>query len=370
MSQNPVAATPPDGPSTAVAVASNATVPLSGAALAAMAAGIPDSTRAAYSGDWSRFTTWCSTASRTPLPATPETVIEYVTELTTQPRPGTGRPYSPSSIERALASIRTAHRSANLQPPETKGARLVLRGYTDTRARSKDPAARTRKATPAMPDSLRAMIATLDRSTLAGKRDTALLLLGFATAGRVSELVALDLADVTVVVVDGAAPSDQEAGKKGLLVQMYRGKVRKLTEVAVPYGSNPATCPVRAVLPLIAAMREAGRDQGPLFVRVDRHDRLAPPMLRRGEPIGDPQGRLTAQAAAQVVERVADAAGLVGQWTGHSLRRGFATAAKKAGHDLLLIGRHGGWQDGSKALLGYFESADQWEENALHSIGL
>ncbi|GAA4866007.1 site-specific integrase [Kitasatospora terrestris] len=330
---------------------------LSGAAQAAMAAGIPDSTKRAYSGDWQRFTDWCTAHGRTPLPATPETLIEYVTVLTTQPRPDTGRPYAPSSIERAIASIRTAHRAANLLPPETKGARLVLRGYTDARARSKDPQTRARKASPALPDSLRAMLDTLDRDSLAGKRDAALLLLGFATAGRVSELVALDLADL------------QETDE-GLLVSMYRGKVRKLTDVAVPYGSNPSSCPVRAVRSLVAAMGEAGREAGPLFVRVDRHGRVAPPMLRRGVPIGDPEGRLTSQAAAQVVERVADAAGLVGQWTGHSLRRGFATAARKAGHDMLTIGRHGGWEDGSKALLGYFEQADQWQENALHRIGL
>ncbi|WP_246143717.1 tyrosine-type recombinase/integrase [Actinacidiphila oryziradicis] len=110
--------------------------------------------------------------------------------------------------------------------------------------------------------------------------------------------------------------------------------------------------------------------------RIDRHGRIAPPMNRRNrktgiiEPIGDPSGRLTAQAAAQVVERAADAAGLKGQWTGHSLRRGFATAARKAGHDIVSIGRHGGWADGSKALLGYFEDVDKWEDNPVTGTGL
>lgn len=42
-------------------------------------------------------------------PAGAETVTEYVTHLTTAPRPRTGRPYGPSSIERAVAAIRTAH---------------------------------------------------------------------------------------------------------------------------------------------------------------------------------------------------------------------------------------------------------------------
>lgn len=334
-----------------------APVPLSEAARAAMAAGVPDSTKRAYSGDWSRFTAWCSSAGRSPLPASAETLVEYAVHLTASPRPDTGRPYAPSSIERALAAIRTAHRSANVVPPETKGARLVLRGYADQRARSKDPADRTRKATAALPKTLRAMLAELDRDTLIGKRDAALLLLGFATAARASELAAVDVTDVSEV-------------EAGLLVHMYRGKVRTLTEVAVPFGQKPSTCPVRAVRALLAALAEAGRSTGPLFVRIDRHGRIAPPMVRAGKPIGDPSGRITAQAAAQVVERAGQDAELPGDWSGHSLRRGFATAARQAGHDLVTIGRHGGWKDGSKALLGYFEDVDKWEDNPLSGTGL
>ncbi len=59
---------------------------------------------------------------------------------------------------------------------------------------------------------------------------------------------------------------------------------------------------------------------------------------------------------------------LTGQWTGHSLRRGFATAARRAGHDLERIGRHGGWADGSRALLGYLEEADRWEQNPVAGL--
>lgn len=335
----------------------NDTPPLSGAALEALAAGTADSTRRAYSADWRTFTDWCTAAGFRPLPATPETVVEYVTHLTLTPRPRTGRPYSPSSIERAIAAVRTAHAAANLTPPSTKGARIVLRGFRDQLARTKNPAAKPRRAQPAVPAALRAMLAELDRTTLIGKRDAAVLLLGFATAARVSELVALDLADVP-------------ESENGIEASMYRKKIRAFSGTAVPYGSNPTTCPVRAVRALREALAEAGRTEGPLFVRIDRHGRIAPPMFRRGVPIGEPSGRLTAQAAAQVVERAAEAAGLEGDWSGHSLRRGFATAARKAGHDIVKIGRHGGWADGSKALLGYFQDTDKWEDNPVAGTGL
>ncbi|XUL89727.1 site-specific integrase [Streptomyces galilaeus] len=331
--------------------------PLSDAARDALAAGTADSTRRAYSTDWANFTAWCTKTHSMPLPASPETVVEYTTHLTLTPRPRTGRPYGPSSIERALAAIRTAHAAANAPVPSCKGARIVLRGYRDQLARAKDPAARPRKADPAQPAQLRAMLATLDRTTLLGKRDAALLLLGFACAGRVSELAALDLADV--VETDN-----------GLEAAVYRRKLKAFTDTAIPYGANPATCPVRAVRALREAMAEAGRTDGPLFVRIDRHGRVAPPMYRRGRPIGDPSGRITPEAAADVVERTAAGAGLDGRWTGHSLRRGFANAARKAGHDVVRVGRHGGWVDGSKALLGYFEDADKWEDNPVAGTGL
>ncbi|GLX02958.1 tyrosine-type recombinase/integrase [Microtetraspora sp. NBRC 16547] len=343
-------------PAAAVAlpVHTEADLSLSEAARAAIEAGVPESTRRAYASDWKSFTAWCSTAGRTPFPATAQTLTEYVTHLTTAPS-STGRPLAPSSIERALAAIRTMHNAADVAPPNTKAARKVLSGYRERLALSKDPAAKPRKADPAVPDTLREMLATLDRTTLAGKRDAALLLLGYATAARVSELAALDIADVRET-------------PDGLLVTIYRRKIKRHTETAVPYGANPATCPVRAARALLADMADAGRTSGPLLIRVDRHGRIAPPLTRAGKTIGDPAGRMTAEAIADVVTRIAKTADLDGRWTGHSLRRGFATAARRAGAGLERIGRHGGWADGSKALLGYLEEGDRWTDNPVTGL--
>ncbi|MFI7632418.1 tyrosine-type recombinase/integrase [Microbispora rosea] len=328
---------------------------ISDATRAAIAAGVPDSTRRAYARDWAAFTTWCTRSGRVPIPATAQTVTEYVTHLTTEPSARTGRPLAPSSIERALAAIRTMHNAADVAPPNTKAARKVLSGHRERLALAKDPAATVRRADPAVPDTLRVMLAALDRSTLVGKRDAALLLLGYATAARVSELAALDIADVRET-------------DDGLLVTVYRRKIKKFTETAVPYGSNPATCPVRATRALVEALAEAGRISGPLLVRIDRHGRIAPPITRKGKTIGDPDGRMTSDAVADVVTRIADAAGLEGRWTGHSLRRGFATAARRGGAALERIGRHGGWADGSKALLIYIEDGDRWTDNPVTGL--
>jgi site-specific recombinase XerD len=328
---------------------------LSPEAQAALTAGRADSTRRAYREDREAFIAWCADRDLPPVPASPETLIEYATHLTRAPRPRTGRPSSPSSVNRALSAISTMHAELNLPRPETKGARLVITGYRDQLARVKDPAARPRKASPAVPSTLREMLATLDRDTLTGKRDAALLLLGYAAAARASELVAVDITDVVET-------------NEGVDVPVYRRKLKKFTDVAVPYGKHPGTCPVRALRALVVALRAEGRTNGPLFVRVDRHGRVAPPMLRRGVPIGDPSGRMTSDAASDVVQRIAKAAGLDGRWRSHSLRRGFVTASHKAGHDMVRIGRHGGWADNSTALQGYIEDGDRWEDNPVAGL--
>lgn len=328
---------------------------LSPAARAALAAGRADSTRRAYREDREAFIKWCTEHGEQPLPATQDLLVEYVTHLTLTPRPRTGRPSAPSSLERMLSAITTMHAELNLPKPETKGARTVIAGYKHQLALNKKPGGRQQQAKAALPPALRKMLDALDRDTLIGKRDAAMLLLGYAAATRSSELVGLDIGE----------PVECE---EGYLVQIYRVKMKKFTESAVPYGKNPATCPVRALRALIDAMREAGRTEGPLFVRIDRHGRIAPPMTRHGKPIGDPSGRLTPDAASDVIERLAEAAGFKGRWRGHSLRRGFATAAVRSGAPMVRVARQGGWADNSTSLARYFDEGDPWEDNPVMGL--
>ncbi|MFR9758185.1 site-specific integrase [Streptomyces sp. TR06-5] len=330
---------------------------LSAGTVAAIASSVPDSTRRAYAGDRRAFAAWCAENGRTALPATAETVAEYVRHLTVAPRPRTGRPSSPSSIERAMSAVTTWHRQERQPRPEMDGARAVLNTYKNALAEADHVAARTQQATAATPRELRAMLHRVDRATLAGKRNAALVLLGFATAARVSELVSLNITAVTET-------------EHGYDVRLYRKKVRRWTTTAILYGTDPATCPVRALRAYLDTLAATGRTSGPLFLRVDRHGRIAAPMTRRGRPIGDPSGRLTAEAAADIVELLAVTAGLSGTWSGHSLRRGFATAARAAGHDPLEIARQGGWADGSRTLARYMAEVDRITNSPLVGIGL
>ncbi|RQX05043.1 tyrosine-type recombinase/integrase, partial [Micromonospora inaquosa] len=98
-----------------------------------------------------------------------------------------------------------------------------------------------------------------------------------------------------------------------------------------------------------------------LLVRIDRHGRLG--LVPTGR--GSADGRLTGQAVALIVARTAAAAGLDphAAWSGHSLRRGFATEAYRTGADLLRIARAGGWKDGSTTLHGYIKDIDRRQTN-------
>ncbi|ATO14672.1 integrase [Micromonospora sp. WMMA2032] len=310
---------------------------------------VPESTRRVYEGDLRRYTGWCATTNRTPIPGTAQTMAEYARHLADADK-------AVSTIHRALAAIAYGHRIAGHDAPDRRFARQVIRDHAGQLA---DAGRSTRKAPPVTVNALRAMVEVLDPTTLIGHRDRAVIVTGFALGARRSEIAALDIADVT-------------EHAEGVQVVIRRSKTDKLSEgrrVALPYGSHPATCPVRTLQGWIGTLAEQGHTDGPLFLRADRHGHLGGTTAGRGSA----DGRITGETVATIVRRTAKRAGLdAGQaFTGHSLRRGFATAAYGAPDaDVLRIARHGGWKDGSATLLGYIEEVDRWKRNPLVGIGL
>jgi site-specific recombinase XerD len=313
---------------------------LSAAARSRIARSVPVETQRAYAGDLKRFTAWCDEQGVAVLPTLPHTLASYVTSLADAGR-------APSTIDRALWAILKAHKVAGLPPPDTEAARLII--HTAERDAA-DAGRRVGQATASTLRALRAMVAACDPDTLIGLRDRAILVLGFTSAARRSELVRLDVSDLTTV-------------DDGLLVWIRMTKTGAGREVAITYGSRPETCPIRSVR---AWTDRAGLTDGPVFRRIDRHRKLGAVATGRG----DSDGRLTGQAVALIVARAAERAGLDGSWSGHSLRRGFATEARRAGNDIEVIGRHGGWKDGSRALYRYIQEGDRWNDNPLTKMAL
>jgi site-specific recombinase XerD len=336
------------------------TAGLSPAALAAVEAGMPETTRRAYHEDVQRFREWCAEHGHPGLPTDGNTLTEYAAYLTRTPAtagrsPTRTRPRSPAAIERARWAIVKWHKLAEIPPPSTEGLVAVLKGYREQLALAKSPAAAPRKASAAGRDPLAAMLAAMDRDTLAGCRDAAILLGGFAIGARRGELAGLDIPDV-------------DLRDDGMQVSVYRQKTRQLHDPVVKYRPDQSLCPVRAVAAWIGALAAAGRTTGPLFPRIDKHGHLAHPVTRNGVLIGDPTGRMTGQAVAQVIQRRALAAGLGGKWSGHSLRRGLATEMHRGKQDRRLIERQGGWTAGSSAVSGYIDDADRWLVDVLEGV--
>lgn len=148
------------------------------------------STRRAYSSDWAIFHGWCVPRGHAPLPATPATIAAF---LAAEAEAGS----KASTINRRVAAIRYAHKLAGITEPPTNTelVRATLRGIRRTIG------TRATQKAPALAGQLRAMLDACP-DTLAGKRDRALLALGFAGAFRRSELVALEVEDL-VEVPDG-----------------------------------------------------------------------------------------------------------------------------------------------------------------------
>lgn len=322
---------------------------LSSGALAAVTAGMPEATRRAYREDVERFVQWCRDSGRGGLPANGAALTEYATHL------AYGCHWSPVSIERARWAILKWHSIAELPQPSTDGLVSVLKGYREHLATAKSPKAKPRKATAASKDAIAAMLGKLDRSTAAGRRDAAIVLLGFGVGARRSELAALDIGDL-------------DFQERGVQVTVYRKKTRKMDDPVIHYRPSPALCPVRAAEAWVATLAASGRTTGPLFVRISRHGQLANPIVRAGVPIGNDDGRMTGQAVAEVVRRCAIRAGLSGRWTGHSLRRGLATAMRQAGAERRDIERQGGWSADSRAVAGYIDDADRWLLDVLEGV--
>ena len=148
---------------------------------------------------------------------------------------------------------------------------------------------------------------------LTDARDRTLLLFGFAGALRRSELVALNVDDV----------SEDDAG---LRLVLRKSKTDREAEGAIrglPYGSHPITCPVRAWRRWLEV---SGITTGPAFRSVSRHGHLG-------------TKHLSDRALADIVKRRAVAAGLAGDFAGHSLRSGFATEGYGQGTPELAIMR-------------------------------
>jgi site-specific recombinase XerD len=286
----------------------------------------------AYQSDWQDFIEWCTGHQVAALPAAPGTIALYLTD-----RAAT---LKTSSLARRLTTINRAHQAAGHQSPATMQNAVVSEVWKGIQ-RKKGTAQCGKK--PFLTPDLRRIIAKLPQ-TLQGVRDRALLLTGFAGGFRRSELAALHVEDL-------------EATPDGIIVRLRKSKTDQEGQgrlVALPYGSDPLTCPVRA---LRTWLDQAHVTTGPLFRAIGRRGLISE------EP-------LHADSIGYLVKRAAGRAGLeTAEYAGHSLRAGLATQAAMNGASELAIMK----QTGHRSLTTvrkYIREGTLFRDNAASNLGL
>ncbi|MEV3926084.1 tyrosine-type recombinase/integrase [Actinomadura coerulea] len=341
---------------------------LSPEAAAMVTAGLADNTTRAYTRHWATFTRWCELTGRTPLPATRETLAEYVHHLT-----GTttqyGKPPAPGSIDAMLSCVQSAHKLAGLDC-DPRLSRMALRAYRKQRAAHPDPALRhrVRRAPEIDVAALRAMIIAIGDAAEAGRmhplraeRDQLVLVLGFAMMGRRSEVAALDIEDLAFT-------------GRGLVVKVRRSKTDQDavgSEVILKHGRRPQTDPVALLRAWVARLADAEPPitGGPLLRGIDKHGRLA------GTPgyaaPGPNTGRIDDETLNAIVRDAAVRADLdnAAAHTFHGLRAGAATSAAEAGAAPSTIQEHGRWTS-LAMVFRYWRRGSAWANNALDDVGL
>ena len=270
-----------------------------------------------YASDVRVFDRWCRDAGRESLPASAETLAMYVAWSMTE----AGRKVT--TMRRHLAAIVNSHRRAGVEVPSFSNARLVVGAIRRTRGdRPQGKAALSG-------DDLR-RVAKAVGGSVSGLRDRAVLVLGFATALRRSELSALLLSDVTfhdkgLAVLVRRSKTDQQG--RGRLIGVWAGK-------------GDVTDPVRVLRQWIDAR---GDWPGPLFCRVANGA-----LLKRG---------INGDSVNDVVKRCVSAVGLDASLYGsHSLRAGAVTASAELGRsDQEIMGLSG--HASAAVMRGYVRSA-------------
>lgn len=248
-------------------------------------------TQRAYASDLREF---LATGGR--IPASSDEIVRYL---------AVSSDLALSTLKRRLAALADAHATAG-HPDPTKAplVRTVLRGI-----------ARVHGAHVLSPLPLQSLdlvrTITAIPTDLAGFRDKAVLLVGFASALRRSELVGLDV-DAINLTFNPARISIRQSKTdpfgQGQLVPLPR--------------LNGSLCPVEA---LCAWMSAAKIERGPVFRSITRWG-----------GVGD--AALSAASVTLIVRKRALRAGVpLERLSAHSLRSGFAVSAVAAGMALPLI---------------------------------
>lgn len=288
-----------------------------------------DNTIKAYSADWRDFADWCAHHEAQALPATAETIVNYINDLADNAKANT--------VSRRITAISENHIAAGFDREDNPTKSGIVR-FAMSAIRREKGTFQHGKA-PILLETLQLIAGNFVGDDLPTLRDKALILLGFAGAFRRSELVAVQVENLTFT-------------PQGLVVFIPRAKGDQLgkgSTIGIPYAPNPAICAARAVREWLDV---TGLKEGPLFRPFTKNQKL------RNVQLSD-------KSVALIVKENIKKAGLdEREFAGHSLRRGFATSAAQHDIDTLSIMRQTRHKS-EKMVHRYIEQGNIFKENPL-----
>ena len=287
----------------------------------------------AYKSDFSDFGLFCAQNGFKSLPSEPKVVSLYLTHLSTKDA-------KMSTLKRRLVSIGVIHKLKG-HYLDTKHPAIIenIMGIK----RRKGSFQKAKK--PILINSLKKLINAIDqqkKEEIKKLRDRSIILIGFSGGFRRNEIVSLDYDDLDFV-------------PEGLKLSIRRSKTDQFGEgftKALPYFDSSQYCPVVSLKKLLDLSKIRS---GPVFRRFSKGSKLS-------------ENRLTDQTVALLIKEYLNLAGIDSEnFSGHSLRSGFATSAAESGVEERNIMAMTGHKS-TEMVRRYIKEANLFRNNALNKI--
>tara|TARA_B100000886_G_C20403936_1_gene483831 strand:- start:847 stop:1800 length:954 start_codon:yes stop_codon:yes gene_type:complete len=287
----------------------------------------------AYKSDFNDFELFCVKNGFKSLPTEPKIISLYITYLST-------RHAKMSTLKRRIVSIGVIHKMKG-HYLDTKHPAIIenIMGIK----RRKGSIQKGKK--PLLINNLKQIINAIDeniKDEIKRLRDRSIILIGFSGGFRRNELVSLDYNDLDFV-------------QEGLKITLRKSKTDQFGEGSIkglPYFDNTQYCPVISISKWLEISKI---NSGPLFRRFKKGLRLS-------------ENRLTDQTVALLIKEYLKLAGIDNKnYSGHSLRSGFATAAAESGAEERNIMAMTGHKS-TEMVRRYIKEANLFKNNALNKI--
>ena len=287
----------------------------------------------AYKSDFKDFEIFCVKNGFKSMPSDSKIVSLYLTYLSSND-------VKMSTLKRRLVSICVIHRLKG-HYLDTKHPSIIenIMGIK----RRKGSIQKGKK--PILISNLKNIINVIDEikdDEIKRSRDRTIILIGFSGGFRRNEIVSLDFDDLDFV-------------NEGLKINLKKSKTDQFGEgsiKALPYFDNPNYCPVKS---LQKWLNYSKIDKGPVFRRLNKGSKLT-------------ENRLTDQTVAILIKKYLHLAGIDSKnYSGHSLRSGFATSAAESGAEERSIMAMTGHKS-TEMVRRYIKEANLFKNNALSKI--